>query len=146
VGLVFDTLGDREETEAVTQADDCGGDLSALPCVRHGSDEAGVYFELVKGEGLKVTEAGVTSPEVVEGEERALLLQLVGNEIGELRVSDEGALCDLEDEPIKGEVVQLGCSTDVAGERAIGQLGEGDVDGEGEVFGQDRGRGKGCTE
>jgi hypothetical protein len=48
-GLALDAFGDGGETEAVAQADDGGGDLAALSGVAHGTDEAGVDFELVEG-------------------------------------------------------------------------------------------------
>ena len=67
-GLAFDAFGDGGEAEAVAEADDGGGDLSALPRVRHGADEAGVDLEFVEGEELEVAEAGVAGAEVVERE------------------------------------------------------------------------------
>ena len=48
-GLAFDPFGNGGEAEAVAEADDGGGDLSALTGVDHGADEAGVDFELVEG-------------------------------------------------------------------------------------------------
>src|SRR5438067_12806814 len=73
-GLTFDTLGDGGEAEAVAEANDGGGDLSALAGVRHGADEGGVNFELVEGKKLEMAKAGVAGSEVVEREAGALFL------------------------------------------------------------------------
>ena len=80
-----------------------------------------------------MAEAGVTGSEVIEGEARSLVLQLVGDAAGVFGVADQGALCDLEDEAIQWKVCISGSGEDVPGEREIGELGEGDVNGEGEV-------------
>jgi hypothetical protein len=134
-GLVFDAFGNGGEAEAVSEADDGCGDLSALSRVRHGADEAGVDLEFVEGKKLEVTEAGVAGSEVVERETRALLLQFVGDAAGVLCVADEGALGDLEDETLQREVCVLCGSEDVLRESEVSELGERDVDGEGEVAG-----------
>jgi hypothetical protein len=134
-GLVLDAFGDGGETEAVAEADDGGGDLSALAGVSHGADEAGVDLELVEGEELEVAEAGVAGAEVVEREARTLLLELVRDAGGVFGVADEGALGDFEDESLEREVGVLGGGEDVPGEGEVGELGEGDVDGEREVGG-----------
>jgi hypothetical protein len=133
--LRFDAFGDGGEAKAVAEADDGGGDLSALPGVGHGADEAGVDLEFVEGEELEVAEAGVTGSEVVEGETGALLLQFGRYAGGVLGVVDEGALGDLEDETVEREFCVFGGSQDMAGETKVGQLGEGDVDREGQVIG-----------
>jgi hypothetical protein len=73
-GLVFDAFGDGSKHEAVAKAHDSRGDFSALPCVCHGTDEAGVNLEFVEGKELEVTEAGVAGSEVVEREAGTLLL------------------------------------------------------------------------
>lgn len=75
-----------------------------------------------------------------------MLLQLVGDEVGELGIADEGALGDFEDETLEGEVCLLGGGTDMAGKGPIGELGEGDIDGEGEVLGKDACGGEGVAE
>ncbi len=67
-GLAFDAFSDRDQAKAVAEADDGGGDLSALPRVRHGANEAGVDLEFVEGELLQVAQAGVAGPEVVQGQ------------------------------------------------------------------------------
>ncbi len=134
-GLVFDSFGDGGETEAVAETDDGGGDLSALARVRHGADEAGVDFEFVEGQELEMAEAGVAGSEVVEREAGALLFQFVGDAGGVFGVADESALGDLEDEALEREVGLLGGGEDVFGKGEVGELGEGDVDGEGEVSG-----------
>ena len=74
VSFIFDALGDGKEAEAVAEADDGGGDLSALAGEGHGTDEGGVDLELVEREGLEVAEAGVAGAEVVEGKSGTLLL------------------------------------------------------------------------
>ena len=134
-GLVFDAFGDGGEAEAVAETDDGGGDLSALARVRHGADEAGVDLEFVEGEELEVAEAGVAGSEVVEREAGALLFQFGCDAGGVFGVADEGALGDLEDETVEGEVCLLGGGADVFGKSEVGELGEGDVDREGEVIG-----------
>jgi hypothetical protein len=146
VGLVFDSFGYGEEIEAVAEADDGGGDLAGLLCVGHGADEAGVDFKLVEGQGLEVTKAGVARAEVVEGKAGTLFFELVGDEIDVFGVVYEGALGDLEDETVEGEVCLLRSKTDVPGEGAVGELGERDVDGEGEVLGDGSGCGEDGTE
>ena len=100
MSLVFDAFGDGDKTETVAETNDGGGNLSALAGEGHGTDEGGVNFELVEGKGLKMAEAGVAGAEVVEGEPGALLLQFVRDEVGELRVADESALCYLKDEAL----------------------------------------------
>ena len=67
-GLAFDAFGDRDQAKAVAEADDGGGDLSALTGMRHGADEAGVDLEFVEGKELEVAQAGVAGSEVVERE------------------------------------------------------------------------------
>ena len=104
VVLVFDAFGHGEQAEAVAEADDGGGDLAALTGEGHGADEAGVDLDLVEGKGLELAEAGVADAEVVEGEAGALFLELVGDEVGEFGVAEDGALGDLEDEAVEGEV------------------------------------------
>jgi len=52
-----------------------------------------------------------------------------------LGVADEGTFGDFEDEAAEREVGVFGGETDVPGEGTVAQLGEGDVDGEGEVLG-----------
>ena len=141
-GLVFDAFGDRGEAEAVSEADDGCGDLSALSRVRHGADEAGVDLEFVEGEKLEVAETGVAGSEVVEREAGALFLQFIGDAAGVFGVADEGALGDLEDETLQREVCVLCGSEDVLREGEVGELGEGDVDGEGEVVGDVFGSGE----
>jgi hypothetical protein len=134
-GLGFDAFGDGGETEAVAKADDGGGDFAAVAGVVHGADETGIDFELVEGEGLEVAEAGVAGAEVVECETGALLFEFGGDAVGVLGVAGECALGDLEDETAEGKAGLFGGGTDVFGEREVGELGEGDVDGEGEVLG-----------
>src|SRR6185312_12461372 len=74
VGLMLDAFGDCDEPETVAEADDGGGDLSALAGMGHGANEAGIDLELVEGERLEVAEAGIAGAEVVEREAGALLL------------------------------------------------------------------------
>ena len=146
VVLVFDAFGYGEQAETVAEADDGGGDLAALTGEGHGADEAGVDLDLVEGKGLELAEAGVADAEVVEGEAGALFFELVGDEVGEFGVAEEGALGDLEDEAVEGEVAVLGGGADVAGKGAVGELSEGDVGCEGEVRGDDGGGGEGGAE
>ena len=114
-GLGFDAFGDGGEAEAVAEADDGGGDLSALTGVRHGADEAGVDLEFVEGQELEVAEAGVAGSEVVEREAGALLLQLGCDAGSVFGVADEGALGDLEDETVEGKFCVFGGGEDVPG-------------------------------
>jgi hypothetical protein len=115
VVLVFDAFGYGEHAETVAEADDGGGDLAALTGEGHGTDEAGVDLDLVEGKGLELAEAGIADAEVIEGETGALFLELVSDKVGQLRVSEEGALGDLEDEAVEGKVALLGGGADVAG-------------------------------
>jgi hypothetical protein len=146
VRLVFDTFGDGDKTEAVSEANNGCGDLSALSGEGHGTDEGGVDFELVEGKGLEMAEARVAGAEVVESEPGALLLQFVCDEVGELGIADKGTLGDLEDEALEGEGCLLGRGTNVSRERTIGELGERDIDGEREVRGKDGRCGESATE
>ena len=61
-------------------------------------------------------------------------------------VADEGALGDLEDETLQGEVCLLGGGADVFWEREVGELGEGDVDRESEVVGDVFGGDEDCAQ
>jgi hypothetical protein len=144
--LGFDALGDGGEVEGVSKTDDGCGDLSGLAGVIHRADEAGVDFDFVEGEELEMAEAGVAGAEVVEGEAGAVFLELVGDAGGGFGVADEGALGDLEDKAIEGEVGLTGGGGDVAGKGEIGELGEGDVDGDGEVGGDVFGGGEDGSE
>src|ERR1700733_14995072 len=146
VGLALYALGDGNEIEAVAEADDGGGDLSAFPGVGHGTDEAGIDLQLVEGKRLEMAQAGVAGAEVVEGEARTLLLELIGDEGGLCGVADQSALGDFEDKAAQGEVCLVGGETDVPGKAGIGELGEGDVDRQGEMFGDVFGCGEDCAQ
>jgi hypothetical protein len=52
-----------------------------------------------------------------------------------LGIAGESAFGDLEDEAVEGEVRAFGGGVDVTGKGAVGELGEGDVDREGEMPG-----------
>src|SRR5580700_4489451 len=93
-----------------------------------------------------MAEAGVTGAEVVEGEAGAVFFQLVGDAGYVFGVPYEGALGDLKDEAVEGEVGLLGSGMDVAGKGEVGELGEGDVDGEGEMVGDVFGGGEDGSE
>jgi hypothetical protein len=118
--LRFDPFGDGGKAEAVAEADDGGGDLSAVPGMGHGADEASVDLELVEGQELEVAEAGIAGAEVVEREAGTLFLQLGRDSGGVFGVVDEGAFCDLEDEAVEGEICVLGGGADVSWESEVG--------------------------
>ena len=80
-------------------------------------------------------EAGVAGSEVVEREAGTLLFEFGGDAVGVLGVADESTFGDLEDETVEGEAGLFGGGADVFGEGEIGELGEGDIDREGEVLG-----------
>jgi hypothetical protein len=82
-----------------------------------------------------VAEAGVAGTEVVEGETGALLFELGGDAVGVLGVAGESAFGDFQDETVEGKAGLLGGGADVFGEGEVGELGERDVDREGEMFG-----------
>jgi hypothetical protein len=119
-GLVFDAFGHGGEHKAIAEANDSGGDLSALSRMRHGADEAGIDLEFVEGKELQVTKTGVARSEVVERQPGALLLQLGGDASGVFGVADESAFSDFEDEPVERELCVFGGEADVPGETEVG--------------------------
>ena len=81
-----------------------------------------------------MTEAGVAGAEVVEREAGALLLQFISDAAGVFGVADEGAFGDLEDKALEGKFRVFCGGADMPWEREVGQLSEGDIDGEGEML------------
>jgi hypothetical protein len=132
-GLVFDSFGNGSEAETVAQADDGGCNLSALARVGHGANKAGVDFELVEGEELKVAETGVAGAEVVQRQAGAILLQLGGDAGGVFGIADESAFGDFENKTVERKVCVQGGRADVFWKREVSELGEGDVNGQSEM-------------
>ena len=78
--LGLDALGDKREAEVVAEVDNALYDQRVAGVLSHGHDEGPVDLELADRQVLELAEAGVSDPEVVDGDsdpEGGQLLQQV---------------------------------------------------------------------